>query len=95
MVLLRSCTTNMYDNFSLVVTLFTFSHNPSLSRDTVLTKRNTLCQDFNSLVTRDGGSGRTLACFLPYGFSTQNVSTCWYPHNGQPRVECGRAVIAG
>ena len=32
-----------------------------------------LSQGFSSLVTGDVGAGRTLACFLPYGFSTQNV----------------------
>ena len=31
-----------------------------------------LSQGFSSLVTGDVGAGRTLACFLPYGFSTQN-----------------------
>ena len=64
-VLSKSCTTNMYETFSLVVTLFTFSHNPSLSRDTVLTKRNRLDEGFNSLVTGHEGAGRTLTCFLP------------------------------
>ena len=32
-----------------------------------------LCQGFSSLVTGDVGAGRTLSCFLPYGFTTQNV----------------------
>ena len=35
---------------------------------------------------RGKGAGRTLACFSPYGFSMQNLSTFWFPHNGQFRV---------
>ena len=63
-VLSKSCTTNMYETISLVVTLFTFSHNPSLSRDTVLTKRNRLDKGFSSQVTGHEGSGQTLTWLL-------------------------------
>ena len=66
--------------------MFTFNHNPKPSRDAVLTKQMGLGQGFSSLVTGDGGAERTLACFLPYGFSKQNVSTFWFSHNGQSRV---------
>ena len=75
----------MWNLFLGVVTLFIFSHNPVRSRDAVLTKRKPLCQGFSSLVTGDGGAGRTLACFLPYGFHAE-YEYVLVPHNGQWRV---------
>ena len=72
----------MWNLFLGVVTLFTFSHNPVRSRGAVLTKPEPLGQGFSSLVTGDGGAGRTLACFLPYGFHAESEYVL-VPHNDQ------------
>ena len=94
-VLSRSCTTNMYESFSLVLLLCLPAVKIRNSPVMLLDQVNGAEPGLQFFGYRGCGCRADPSLFFALRIFHAEWSTCWFPHNGQPRVECGRAVIAG